>query len=324
MANRLRVAVAGASGIGKHHAKWYHLAGCEVIGFLGSNQDSCAATAPALGEIFPFSGKGYWDWEELLGEARPDLVDICTPNELHHAHASRALEAGCHVLCEKPLVWDPAEEHEKILEKGREMVESAREKGLKLGVCTQYAMALPHYAQLCGAELEGGQIESFYAEMETLARGRQRSPFQIWIDMGSHPLSLLLAWIPDGAIAAESLRVDFQGCEARARFDFVSAQGRCPSEIVVRDLEEGAPVRRFGVNGAVVDCSGRPDESGAYCAVLSRGAEEEVGTDFMSLLVSQFIAAVEEPQKPVPVSGETGLRNLELLVEVLQGAALPD
>jgi len=324
MANRLRVAVAGASGIGKHHAKWYHLAGCEVVGFLGSSPDSCAVTARGLEEIFPFSGKGYWEWDELLGEARPDLIDICTPNELHHAHAIRALEAGCHVLCEKPLVWDPREEAGKSLEKGREIVEKAREKGLRFGVCTQYAVALPHYAQLCGVPGAGARIEHFYAEMETLARGRERSPLQIWIDMGPHPLSLLLAWIPDGAIAAESLQVDFQGHEARARFDFVSAQGRCASEITVRDLEDGAPARRFGVNGEIVDCSGRPDANGAYRTVLSRGAEEAVGTDFMSRLISEFVAAVEEPQKPVPVSGETGLRNLELLAQVLQQAPSPD
>lgn len=325
MANRLRVAVAGASGIGKHHAKWYHLAGCEVVGFLGSSPDSCAATARALGEIFPFAGKGYWNWEELLSDARPDLVDICVPNELHHAHVLGALEAGCHVLCEKPLVWDPEEAPETILGKAREMVERAREKGRKFGVCTQYATALPQYARLCGmAPDKWPQIGSFYAEMETLARGRQRSPAQIWVDMGPHPLSLLLAWIPDGAIAAESLQVDFEGCEARVRFDFVAAQGRCPSEIVVRDLEEGAPVRRFGVNGKIVDCSGRPDENGAYRAVLSRGEQETVGTDFMSLLIAQFVEAVEEPQKPVPVAGETGLRNLELLVQILQRAPSPD
>jgi hypothetical protein len=138
--------------------------------------------------------------------------------------------------------------------------------------------------------------------------------------MGPHPLSLLLAWIPGGAIIAESLAVEFQGSAAQARFDFVSAQGCCRSEIVVRDREEGVPVRRFGVDGVIVDCGGRPDASGAYRAVLSRGGQEVVGTDFMSLLIAQFVAAVRAPQLPVPVPGETGLRNLELQVQILQRA----
>ena len=59
---KLRVAVAGASGIGKHHAKWYHMAGCEVVGFLGSSQETCEATVGALKAIFPFEGRGYTDW----------------------------------------------------------------------------------------------------------------------------------------------------------------------------------------------------------------------------------------------------------------------
>ena len=54
----LRVAIAGASGIGKHHAKWFHQAGAQVVGFCGSNEASVAATSKALKGLFPFSGRG--------------------------------------------------------------------------------------------------------------------------------------------------------------------------------------------------------------------------------------------------------------------------
>ena len=318
---KLRVAVAGASGIGKHHAKWYHMAGCEVVGFLGSSQESCEATAEILKELFPFEGRGYRDWESLLDEEEPDLVDICVPNHLHLECALKALEKGCHVLCEKPLVWEQGEALDLLLERARGVVEVARKNGLKFGMCTQYAASLPHYAQLyepaCG-ELQ--EVTSFFAEMETVARGRRRSAAEVWVDMGPHPLSLLVAWMPDGAIAADSLQVEFKERKARASFDFVVGERSCRSEIIVCDREEGKPVRRFGVNGFVVDCQGRNDDQGHFRSLLSRGSAEVMGEDFMSLLISQFVQAVRDPQKPPLATGETGLRNLELQIQILQKA----
>ena len=86
----LRVAIAGASGIGKHHAKWFHQAGAQVVGFCGSNEASVAATSKALKGLFPFSGRGYWDLDQMLAEETPDLLDVCLPNEAHFDCVQRA------------------------------------------------------------------------------------------------------------------------------------------------------------------------------------------------------------------------------------------
>jgi predicted dehydrogenase len=316
----LRVAIAGASGIGKHHAKWFHQAGAQVVGFLGSNAESVAATSQSLRDIFPFAGRGYCDLDQLLAEEAPDLVDVCLPNEAHFDCVKRALERGCHVLCEKPMVWHPAGPAQTRAQ-AQELVDLARQVDRRLGVCTQYAASLPHYLQLyepVRGPLIG--IESFYAEMETVARGRSRSAEEIWVDMGPHPLSLLLAWIPEGAIEPASLEVELVGGEARARFDFVYSAGSCRCEIVVRDLLEGQPVRRFGINGLLVNCAGRPTADGTYCSVLSSGAAEQLGEDFMSLLVAQFAQSTIEPDLVPLVPGAIGLRNLELQLQILQHA----
>ena len=314
------VAIAGASGIGKHHAKWFHQAGARVVGFLGSSEERVAATSEALRAIFPFSGRGYWDFDRLLEVERPNVVDVCLPNGAHYDCAKRALVHGCHVLCEKPMVWDPAGA-EQTLARARELVDLARRAARRLGICTQYAALLEHYLRLyqpVRGPLDG--IESFYAEMETLARGRFRSAEEIWVDMGPHPLSLLLAWKPGGAIEPSSLVVELTGSEARARFDFSDASGTCRCEIAVRDLSAGQPLRRFGVNGFLVDCSGRPDADGIYFSVLSTPDQELLGADFMSLLVAQFARAAVEPDTLPLVPGEAGLRNLELQLQILQSA----
>ena len=318
MGRALRVAIAGASGIGKHHAKWFHRAGAQVVGFLGRSRESAAATERVLRDIFPFSGQGYWDLDQLLSEEAPDVVDVCLPNEAHFDCVTRALEWGCHVLCEKPLVWH-ADGAEQTLTQARALVDIARQTNLHLGVCTQYAASLPDYRQLY-QEARGSlaTVESFYAEMETLARGRRRSAAEVWIDMAPHPLSMLLAWMPDGVMEPESLQVASGSGEVRARFSFADAAGSCRCEIIVRDLHEGQPLRRFGVNGFLVDCEGRSAPDGTYCSVLSAGESELVGDDFMSLLIARFAEAAMQPKLAPLVSGEVGLRNLELQLQILQ------
>ena len=62
MEKALRVAVAGASGIGKHHAKWFHHADAQVVGCLGRSRESTAATGRVLRDIFPFRVRAIGTW----------------------------------------------------------------------------------------------------------------------------------------------------------------------------------------------------------------------------------------------------------------------
>jgi len=317
----LRVAVAGASGIGQHHAKWYNECGCEVVAFLGSCDASCRATAEDLHQSIGFSGRGYSDLPKLLEEVEPDVVDVCTPNEFHFEFAMAALEAGCHVLLEKPMVWDEGADADRSLGLAKRLVDEARERALHLGVCTQYAASLPLYERIYTQE-KGDQPRAweFIAEMETLSRGCQRDGAEIWVDMGSHPLSLLLAWMPDGVIDPDSLEAEFAGRQAKSRFDFNAEGRRCHCDIAVRDRREGPPTRRFGVNGVLVDCEGRADSDGVYQSVLRREGTEVMGQDFMSLLIAQFAATVSGVESGPLVSGATGVRNLELQLQIYNAA----
>ncbi len=51
----------------------------------------------------------YTDWREMLEREQPDLVSLCLPNALHLEPTVASLEAGAHVLCEKPLATSVAE-----------------------------------------------------------------------------------------------------------------------------------------------------------------------------------------------------------------------
>lgn len=61
----------------------------------------------------------YTDPAQMYAEAKPDAVTIVTPHTLHFEHGKQALEAGCHVLMEKPMVTDSEQAHalKEIIEK---------------------------------------------------------------------------------------------------------------------------------------------------------------------------------------------------------------
>ena len=70
------------------------------------------------------------DWHEVTKDPTLDVIHVCTPNPLHCPMTIEALEYGKHVHCEKPLACNYAD--------ARRMVDTAKEKGLKLTSGTQW------------------------------------------------------------------------------------------------------------------------------------------------------------------------------------------
>lgn len=319
MSRPLRVAVAGASGIGRHHANWHARSGADVVAFLGSQPDRCRQTTAQLTDLFGFSGKGYTRLDELLEQESPDVVDVCLPNDQHYDCVTQALDAGCHVLCEKPLVWDDRLPAAQMLAQGHALCERAVTAGRHLGMCTQYAAAIDHFRRLVPG-WDAARPSTFEAELETLARGRQRDAASVWVDMGSHPLSLILAVMPQAEIVADSLRVRFHGRTAEADFRIVQGDVPCDCRVIVSDREEGPPVRRFAFDGRAVDCSGRPGDDGVYRAVLSLDGREDVAEDYMSLLIGQFHDTVAGRAPTPMVPADVAVRNLALQLRIREAA----
>ena len=95
---QIGVGVCGA-GIGQFHIEAYQeIAGVEVLALAGPDTTRCAAVARACSVPRVVS-----DYRDML--AMPDIqaVSVCVPNKYHATLAVDALNAGKHVLCEKPL-----------------------------------------------------------------------------------------------------------------------------------------------------------------------------------------------------------------------------
>ncbi len=94
---RRRVAILGAGMIGEVHRRAALLAGADVAGVLASSPERSREVAEAWGAEHAFTGI------EEVAASDVDVVHICTPNSSHVPYAIALMEAGKHVLCEKPL-----------------------------------------------------------------------------------------------------------------------------------------------------------------------------------------------------------------------------
>jgi predicted dehydrogenase len=90
----LRAGVVGTGFIGAVHVEALRRLGIEVVGVVGSSPER--ARVKALAPVVD-------SYDELLTDERVDVVHLTTPNHLHYPQVKQALEAGKHVVCEKPL-----------------------------------------------------------------------------------------------------------------------------------------------------------------------------------------------------------------------------
>ena len=122
MDRAFRVLVAGCGNMGASHARAYHrMPEFQVVGLVSRGPASRGALSNELGGLPEFG-----DYREALRATRPDVVSINTYPETHGPFARAALEAGCHVFCEKPLAT--------TVEEARAVVDAACARDRKLVV----------------------------------------------------------------------------------------------------------------------------------------------------------------------------------------------
>ena len=151
----VKAAIIGCGRIADSHAsQMQRIPGCEIVGVCDREE----LMAKQLFERFRVK-KYYSDMDQLLKEARPDVVHITTPPQSHCDIAKRCLEFGCHVYVEKPFSLNTAE--------AEEMIALAEKKGLKItaGHDDQFRHSAREMRQLVEQGYLGGQpvhMESYY------------------------------------------------------------------------------------------------------------------------------------------------------------------
>jgi predicted dehydrogenase len=99
-----RVGIVGAGFIGAVHARSARLAGAHLAGVATSTAERSLEAAARLG-----AERAYASPADLVASDDVEVVHICSPNATHAELATRALEHGKHVVCEKPLAVSSGE-----------------------------------------------------------------------------------------------------------------------------------------------------------------------------------------------------------------------
>jgi len=100
----IRVGIVGTGFIGPAHLEALRRNNVSVVGLAESTPELAAEKAAALG-----IGKAYESYEAMLEDPTIDVIHLATPNYMHYPQAKAALEAGKHVVCEKPLAMNSQE-----------------------------------------------------------------------------------------------------------------------------------------------------------------------------------------------------------------------
>ena len=231
-----------------------------VAGVLSSSPERARLAAKALGLA------GYASLEEMLAGERLDAVAVMTPNDRHFAACRTALDAGLHVICDKPLT--------NALTEARTLAALAEEK--RLVVCLTHVYAAYPMIRQARAMVAAGavgalravQVEYLQAGMSAAVEQREQTP--------------KLRWKLDARRSGPSLVLGDIGTHAHHLASFVA----------------GRPVRRLAADlGAVVP--GRSVDD--YAAMLLRFEGGIRGT----LFCSQALAGTEN-QITLRVFGESG------------------
>ncbi|MYD91831.1 MAG: Gfo/Idh/MocA family oxidoreductase [Caldilineaceae bacterium SB0662_bin_9] len=191
MSTTLKVGVVGVGGIARTHMPgWAASEDAEVV--AGSD-----VVEPALKEWGAMHGisRLYTDVKDLFADPDIDIIDVCTPNMYHRDLSIGGLEAGKHVICEKPLAPTPDDIRAMM---------TARDKAGKLLMTAQH-FRFSGLSQAMKTEIETGTLGNIYHGRSWMLRRNGFIPSPSFvekkhsgggpcIDIGVHVLDLTL-WL---------------------------------------------------------------------------------------------------------------------------------
>ena len=189
---KVRIGIIGCGGIAnnKHMPALRKIPEVEMVAFCDIVEERAVKAAADYGTP---DAKVYTDYKELLKDESIEVVHVLTPNRDHSYITVDALEAGKHVMCEKPMAINTAE--------AQKMVDAAKRTGKKLTIGYQNRFR-PDSMYLKQACEDGDLGEIYYARAQDIRRravptwgvflDAEKQGGGPLIDIGTHALDLTL------------------------------------------------------------------------------------------------------------------------------------
>ena len=194
--DKVRIGIIGCGGIanGKHMPSLKKLPNVEMVAFC----DIVVERAEKAAKDYGAPGAAvYEDYKKLLEDKTIDVVHVCTPNRSHSFITVDALEAGKHVMCEKPMAINGAE--------AKKMLDAAKRTGKKLSIGYQNRQS--NEVLYLKQEALAGTFGDIYYGKALAIRRRGVPTWGVFIneyeqgggpliDIGTHALDMTL-WLMD-------------------------------------------------------------------------------------------------------------------------------
>ena len=302
-----RVGVIGVGHLGQHHARVYtELLDARLVGIVDRDEERAHLIGENLGV------PAYSTMEELIARQAPDAVSIVVPTSLHFDVARAAMEAGIHVLVEKPVTTRP-DEAEELLK-----LAAKKDLVLQVGHIERFNSAVRYISQTVHTPiyLESKRIGPFSPRINDVG---------VVLDLMIHDIDIVLSLVssPIARIAATGrcVHTDHEDiADAQITFEngvMAHILVSRVSEKKQRQLDIMEPQRHITVNYETQTVQIN------RCGRDSNGQTEILETPIfpksepLKLELAHFIGCVRERRQPL-VGIRDGKRALEVAIEVLR------
>ncbi len=309
---KIRAAVVGVGYLGRFHAQKYaQIEGCELVGVVDAREEARNKVAQEL------ATRPLADYRELLGHV--DAVSVVTQTPAHFAIARDFLEAGTHVLVEKPITETAAEARELI------DLARARKRVLQVGHLERFNAAI--------LAAEPYLTAPRFIECHRLAPYKERgTDVNVVLDLMIHDIDIVetIVGAPIASIDAigttvfsdeidiANARIRFEnGCVANATASRVSLKTERKMRIFEDDAYISLDLQQKILT--VIRKRAAPITPGQLPVSIEEQSLDQ--GDALKAEIESFLECVRTGRPPV-VGGEAGLRALETAMRISEQVRL--
>jgi predicted dehydrogenase len=302
MADQVRVAVVGSGYFGRFHADHYSRnPRANLVAVVDTDQERGRAVASEFG------GVAVADYRSVIGKV--DAASVAVPTPLHYAIARELIEAGVHVLVEKPLTDSE--------ETGRELTKlaEARKTVLQVGHIERFSSAYRTLSSIIS--------EPLYFESYRIAPWKNRGvEVDVILDLMIHDIDMIIGLVASPVAQVDAVgtpvlgkridignaRITFEsGCVANVTASRVSYKTERKMRVFARNQYLSCDLGEGKINGYRL--KGDPITDGL--AAIAAETYEIEKQDSLANEIDAFLDCVSKGEKPV-VDGWAGCEALRV------------
>ncbi len=296
-------------GTGPFIARYFAHLGHPITGIVGTSETSAREAQLSLLNTYDINTQAYTSFESLCADHNPDIVVISSPADTHLSYLIKALSAGCHVFCEKPLWWPEVKakpvNRKEYLGQIDQVIELAQDNQRLLHLNTQWPYTLKDFNRLYPNAMVNQPLQSLAMHLSPQSDG-----VNMLIDGASHGLSMLYQLAGKGDI--DSVRMTKETGRLLVQFDFHHTYGTTRTSLGFTRSNETPKAASYQINGCLVK---RLITLPGYQIKLQSDQQTIAIQDPLGLSIDDFLAGVDAELKTDELALKQGASHLYQLIE---------